>query len=190
MPEHARARRKPPSCGAVHLLLRHATAAHHRRAETALEAAAPVGTAVGLQRFLEHMLATHVHFGTALDRASRLAGLETRSGVLVDALAHDLGTAAIGVGWSDASTTDAHCLGVGYALEGSFLGARVLDRRIRDADLTTPAYLEALTGEARSRWPSFLDALERCDAPEDALIGGAASVFDFIVACTKERRHV
>ncbi|PZQ22961.1 MAG: hypothetical protein DI569_05900 [Sphingopyxis macrogoltabida] len=77
---------------------------------------------------------------------------------------------------------DAFALGMAYVLEGSALGARLLERRAAGLGFDErhgARHLAAQISDKR-RWPDFLARLEAVQpGARDDVIAGAASTFDF-----------
>ena len=164
----------------VRELLKTQTAALHSRAELSLERPAKIETQQGLGHFLACMMSTHLRFHSELDRAAREAGIEARSETLINALAADLGCAPNRT--SRVSLSDcAYCLGVGYVIEGSALGAGILRKRLARTELGVPRYLSLLTEDAKYRWPRYIEALETGINKKQSVLVGAKSTFEFII---------
>lgn len=159
----------------------------HHQTEAAVDLHADVGTLSGYRRFIELMSATTIEHAAALDRSSVLAQLEPRSAELVSALASDRGP-----GCGDrlyvqpiptpiASPNDSWAIGVGYALEGSALGALVVKRRCPEGASTN--YLDVLLAGRRDRWVHYsrwLDELADDEHCVETMSAGAIAVFDSV----------
>ncbi len=179
---------EPSSPAGLRLTLKAATAELHAEAETVLDWR--YGTSGDMGRFLSCMLRGHRYFAQPCDRASLLVGIPVRSARLVAALAgdcriDDLTTVgnetqpSIKNGWNDS-----YCLGVGYVFEGSAMGAHVLSKCLRDSSKTVPDYLHLLTEEAQSRWPRFVERLDK-GGDAGAAVDGASRVFRFLTTHAK-----
>ncbi|MEM8984416.1 MAG: biliverdin-producing heme oxygenase [Pseudomonadota bacterium] len=161
--------------------LRTATMPQHRHTESLMDDYAPLQTAVGYRRFLWLMARLHARYAEALDRSSEIAGLPQRSAELLAALRADLGdTDAL-----DANVTvngNAQCMGVGYVLEGSGLGATVLVRGLPKGPDHPHAYLSLLSESVGKRWPAFKKTLDAEPLDADATAAAAAAVFNELAA--------
>lgn len=175
--------------------LRARTAEAHRLTDDALRRDADVTTVKGYGLFLKIMSEAHATFCNSLDRSGRAAGLPIRATGLLRALACDLGAlehtsgapadAALRLDPTDpALRATAFDVGVGYALEGSALGAEVLRRQVRSAQPAAPTrYLDALAGQRRQRWLQYcawLNSPATAEYASDDVAIGAIRVFSSV----------
>lgn len=166
--------------------LRSTTSTFHRDVDGRMTEVAPFTSVEGYVRFLGCMLNTFHAFREPLDASSRAAGLEARAAKLCDQARSDLQKLGHRVELSEAAlgeSSASQAWGVGYSLEGSSLGSRQLLQRVREqlGDETPHSYLAAAAEGGGSRWPTFLQALERANPDPGEAGSGAQSVFRFLL---------
>lgn len=185
--------------------LRRRTADAHQRVDELGDRVASVLSPAGYLTFLLSMHSVIARYDQELDRSSRLAGVEPRAAALLAALCEDLialgATGLPAVGPLDADplpVNDAAAWGVGYALEGSALGAAVLLDRLRSVEVwsngdTPPsAYLSLLVAQRPTRWPTFSSGLGALSSPTlvDDAVAAANHVFGSVQAAFLAARSV
>lgn len=176
--------------------LRGSTQALHDRVDAQMNEQASFRSLAGYRRFLRCMVEALDEFQAPLDASSLAAGLETRTQWLQDCLRADL--TAIGDKPDqnpEAPSSGAPCTpqawGVGYALEGSAMGSRVLRKMAREqlGEQVPSAFLVASAEGATTRWPIYVKALETA-APDPALAElGAQSVFRSLLAILDQTKR-
>ena len=168
------------------LQLRDAVHHAHAHAEQSAERIGIFDSAANYHRWLAAMHATHAHFATPVDLVADRFGLPRQSQALLEALARDM--AAVTPDPMIPATDpcphqniSAH-IGINYVLEGSGMGARVLERRVQDAGLVHHNYISQLSTTSRHRWPAFKAALELASLDMDHAVPAAQSVFAYLSA--------
>ncbi len=182
--------------------IRSETKAVHKTTDAAMTNHADVADQEGYQRFLQIMHNVVSRFGAQLDAACEAAELPARSEQLLQHLVgdfHDGGGAIFEGGLlppGDAFEVQTHRsfhAGVGYALEGSSLGAEVLRRRAVEAQpKAATAYFDALLDGRKDRWLHYCDWLDdnhRSAEQRQQAVLGASAVFTFVGQCINQKAH-
>ena len=170
------------------LYLRSSTSLTHQRMDALGARVANVSGSDGYAIFLRTMARVMDQFAVPLDRSSELAGLAPRSQRLIAALAADLHELGAEPAMSPpplGDHGDDFAWGVGYALEGSALGAAVLLEQARSGSPGLPVgYFSALVDERPGRWSTFSAALNSVGVgPEvETATDGALAVFGLVEA--------
>ncbi len=177
--------------------LRNETSDAHLATDTRLSSAADLADTAGYALFLQVMGLTLTRFGADLDSADRSAGLSARSAALVGHIDDDLDVCGAQFQKPKAAAGHTGChsfaAGVGYALEGSALGAEVLRRRVLTGSRpgVSTRYFDALRDNRRDRWRRYciwLDGIDRTPEGRNEAARGAADVFHYINQCL-DRAH-
>ncbi len=172
--------------------LRSETADVHLATDTRLSEACDIADQADYARFLEVMGSTLLRFGTDLDSANRSAGIVARSATLLRKIEHDIDSCGVqhqGFGAVAGNVDcDAFSVGVGYALEGSALGAEVLRRRVLSNARpgVSTLYFNALLDKRRPRWQRYchwLNTVDRTHEERTEALRGATDVFRYIDHC-------
>ena len=165
-------------------LLRQQTRDLHQAVDDRFSASGAITTRAGYRLFLSTMAAMHAQFGHAADRAVERAGLAPRAGDHWQRLMADLGChgvfPSVPVPGRHNPDVDA---GVAYVLEGSALGAQLLLKQVRDAEIggLGMGYLQSLCDERQVRWARYCRWLDTASVDEDGALQGARSVFGTIL---------
>ncbi|MFK7821299.1 MAG: biliverdin-producing heme oxygenase [Planctomycetaceae bacterium] len=164
--------------------LRETTAATHKELDRSVGDLKPFSSTARYSIYLQSMLELYVTYATAFDHAAQLAGLPRHADVVIESLKSDLNTVEPSTNGtanrSATETTTAAAWGVGYTLEGSAMGASFMIRSAAEKlpNGTGLAFLERLSGDAKTRWPIFRDALVTADCDRAESVASAQGVFE------------
>lgn len=174
----------PPHYCSRLVAVRASTSAKHVELDAAIGGRAVLSTASGYRRLLTVTAMVLDQFAEPWDRVSAEAGLDRPSQLLRSALYADLGLIPVPEPASSSPSNGVRSLafaaGVGYALEGSALGATTILRRLERGDgRDLPrSYYDTLACFAKTRWPPFCRWLDDTDLDDGAVAEGAGAVFD------------
>lgn len=171
-------------------VLRRTTAAAHERLETLI---GPITCLATYGRYLRGTYAFRAPLEAAASRRSfaQSNALPNWRPTLIAAELEgdmrDLDLDEPAVAHFEPPAKDWHALGVLYVLEGSNLGARVLEKEAKKLGLDATFGARHLSAQTSANWPAFLALLESCDLDEfDDVAQSAVRTFEYSCSAMTE----
>lgn len=134
--------------------------------------------------WLQAMRSTHLRFSDATDAVATRFNLQPISHLLLAALDEDISRLCSRLHVSEMSPyrppSPSADVGIAYVLEGSGMGARLLERRAKHARIANRQYISLLSATSCERWPHFKTALEHTSLDMVEATAAARAVFAFL----------
>lgn len=160
----------------LRVALRNASMPAHARLEALVEGRGYFDDLAAYRRWLSVMFEMHRAYAMAHDNGARALGLAPMSQALLVALAQDLGAHPK----YNEPFKEADGIGVAYVFEGSAMGGRLLQRRLRQIPHAPTGYLNVLVETSGARWPAIKSALSGYEGDADNVVAEAIATFDAV----------
>ena len=176
--------------------LREATRDAHDRLDATVTGHS-LTTAIGYGHYLDSMLKLYQYFSETQAAVALEAGFESQTKSLVTAIMTDLNS----IGYQVSTYTidvarPAHPdepisfrWGAAYTLEGSAMGAVGMLKSMKESEFSNQCrFLEFVTLNCKSRWPKFIEALEKNATNSEAAIAAQPLLLTWHINCSIEQR--
>ena len=170
----------------VRKLLRESTREAHDRLDQSVTGGQPLETVAGYGHYLDSMRKLYRGLAHQHDWVASECGLEQQAQHFAELILSDL--MAIGypattpdIEMASPSDSESFRWGVAYTLEGSAMGAMGMFKHMKSITEFEDdcRYLEAVSSNARNRWPTFCEHLESSVDNESEVVAGATFAFEY-----------